>query len=264
MNHTFLFPSPLTGTRDTRPHLLRQHQIPLNKSKTSRAWLLRVKTAHALPCQMFISGHGSKPISGFRCTTHFRTYSGWIKSEVHWGPTGILGFDPWPYICCRYGTPKEGGFPLQPPKQGYPHQETHPHKFVWQRTATRLRCWHPRGGRGALGEEFGAGGHRYGAVPVPGPPARAGGRGAQAKPGTGGESKGGVGGVGGGGNLFAQVLRAGLFFEDSLAVLGRMRVRIWLVFESLVGFSHGFSTLVRLFLADCPSRWRMLLPSCSW
>ena len=33
-------------------------------------------------------------------TTHFRTYfSGWIELDVHWGLTGTLGFDPWPFPC---------------------------------------------------------------------------------------------------------------------------------------------------------------------
>ena len=44
-------------------------------------------------------GHSSKPMVPFwdRCTTHFRTYfnGDW---DVHWGKTGVLTFDPWPYV----------------------------------------------------------------------------------------------------------------------------------------------------------------------
>ena len=46
-----------------------------------------------IPKNRLTNGRGSKPMAPFwgRCTTHFRTYfSGWIESDVHWGPTGVL------------------------------------------------------------------------------------------------------------------------------------------------------------------------------
>ena len=58
----------------------------------------------------------------------FEPFSGWIESDVHWGITGILASDPWPYARWGYLGLFFVGVPMSSVQ------------CSWERIAKRLPC----------------------------------------------------------------------------------------------------------------------------